>query len=144
MAINSFLRNWVETIYARAVQDAGFKNCCLESGRYDGSLRNHFFPGVNRRTPRQGAVLFPSRRSQGVRKCACLRAKEKARGVNPRESAISVQDRGVTSSISPCEGDGPGANPGFLTNTGGSILHSAFLLRIQKRRRGSVATAAVL
>ena len=26
------------------------------------------------------------------------------------------QDRGVTSSISPCEGDGPGANPGFLTN----------------------------
>ena len=26
-----------------------------------------------------------------------------------------IQDRGVTSSISPCEGDGPGANPGFLT-----------------------------
>src|SRR3954463_15601188 len=25
-----------------------------------------------------------------------------------------IQDRGVISSISPCEGDGPGANPGFL------------------------------
>jgi len=25
------------------------------------------------------------------------------------------QDCGVTSSISPCEPDGPGANPGFLT-----------------------------
>src|SRR5438132_14194994 len=25
------------------------------------------------------------------------------------------QDCGVISSISPCEGDGPGANPGFLT-----------------------------
>jgi hypothetical protein len=22
-----------------------FKNCCLESGRYDGSLRGHFFQG---------------------------------------------------------------------------------------------------
>ena len=29
---------------------------------------------------------------------------------------ISNQDRGVISSISPCDGDGPGANPGFLTN----------------------------
>jgi hypothetical protein len=28
------------------------------------------------------------------------------------------QDCGVTSSISPCEGDGPGANPGFLTKKG--------------------------
>lgn len=27
-----------------------------------------------------------------------------------------VQDCGVMSSISPCEGDGPGAIPGFLTN----------------------------
>ena len=31
---------------ARAVQDAAFKNCCLRSGRYDGSKRNHFFPRV--------------------------------------------------------------------------------------------------
>jgi hypothetical protein len=23
-----------------------FKNCCLRSGRYDGSKRNHFFPRV--------------------------------------------------------------------------------------------------
>ena len=51
---------------------------------------------------------------QGVRECACLPAKQEARGANPRGGAIS-QDCGVTSSISPREGDGPGANPGFLT-----------------------------
>ena len=32
------------------------------------------------------------------------------------QSRKQVQDRGVISSISPCEGDGPGANPGFPTN----------------------------
>ena len=32
--------------FARAVQDTGFKNCCLRSGRYDGSRKNHFFPRV--------------------------------------------------------------------------------------------------
>ncbi len=31
------------------------------------------------------------------------------------EFRIFDQDRGIISSISPCEGDGPGANPGFLT-----------------------------
>ena len=35
---------------------------------------------------------------------------------------VSNQDRGVISSISPCEGDGPGANPGFLTNFDGPKL----------------------
>ena len=39
-------RSSVETTFARAVQDAGFKNCCLRSGRYDGSRKNHFFPRV--------------------------------------------------------------------------------------------------
>lgn len=41
------------------------------------------------------------------------------RGSSLRLSATAwqaIQDCGVTSSISPCEGDGPGANPGFLTN----------------------------
>src|SRR5205823_12921817 len=41
-------KSWGETTFARAVQDAGFKNCCLRSGRYDGSLRNHFFPRIIR------------------------------------------------------------------------------------------------
>jgi hypothetical protein len=41
-------------------------------------------------------------------------AKAEAAGAIPAVDAIS-QDCGVTSSISPCEGDGPGANPGFLT-----------------------------
>lgn len=34
---------------------------------------------------------------------------------------IQKQDRGVISCISPCEGDGPGANPGFLTNENGPV-----------------------
>ena len=41
-------------------------------------------------------------------------AKAEAAGAIPAVDAI-FQDCGVTSSISPCEGDGPGANPGFLT-----------------------------
>ena len=36
------MREWVGTIHARAVQAAGFKNCCMKSGRYDGTLRNHY------------------------------------------------------------------------------------------------------
>ena len=36
--------------------------------------------------------------------------------------SIPNQERGVISSISPCEGDGPGANPGFLTNLDGPKL----------------------
>ena len=32
--------------HVHAVQDAAFKNCCLRSGRYDGSKRHHFFPRV--------------------------------------------------------------------------------------------------
>jgi putative addiction module antidote len=39
------------------------------------------------------------------------------------------QDCGVTSSISPCEGDGPGANPGFLTISG-SVRSHCFTLRV--------------
>ena len=42
-------------------------------------------------------------------------AKAEAAGAIPAVDTIS-QDCGVTSSISPCEGDGSGANPGFLTN----------------------------
>ena len=30
----------------RAAQDAGFKRCCLRTGKYDGGNRNYFFPGV--------------------------------------------------------------------------------------------------
>ena len=41
-------------------------------------------------------------------------AKAEVAGAIPAVDAIS-QDCGVTSSISPCEGDGPGENPGFLT-----------------------------
>jgi len=30
-------------IYARAVQVADFKKCCLPKGIYDGALRDHYF-----------------------------------------------------------------------------------------------------
>jgi hypothetical protein len=42
------VKSWAGTTFARAVQDTGFKNCCLRSGRYDGSRKNHFFPRVVR------------------------------------------------------------------------------------------------
>jgi len=43
MGKKSFKRSSVAMTLARAVQDAAFKNCCLRSGRYDGSQRNHYF-----------------------------------------------------------------------------------------------------
>jgi len=41
-ATRSFLRRWAGTIRARATRAAGFKNCCMKSGRYDGTLRSHY------------------------------------------------------------------------------------------------------
>jgi hypothetical protein len=29
--------------YVHAAPAAAFKRCCLSSGRYDGSIRNHYF-----------------------------------------------------------------------------------------------------
>src|SRR6185503_19322328 len=46
MAGRSFTKSSAATTSARAAQGAGFKNCCLRSGRFDGSPRNYFFPGV--------------------------------------------------------------------------------------------------
>ena len=43
MGTRSFVKNWDAMIPARVAQDVAFKNCCLHSGRYDGSLRNHYF-----------------------------------------------------------------------------------------------------
>ena len=54
-------------------------------------------------------------------------AKAEVAGAIPAVDAIS-QDCGVTSSISPCEGDGPGANPGFLTITAGLRAQAAALV----------------
>jgi hypothetical protein len=35
------------TICVRADRHAAFKNCCLRSGRFDGCLRDYFFPRVS-------------------------------------------------------------------------------------------------
>jgi hypothetical protein len=35
-------------ILAHVVQVAAFKKCCMRTGRYDGSLRNHFFPRIEK------------------------------------------------------------------------------------------------
>ncbi len=32
--------------YVPAAPDAAFKKCCMRSGCYDGSRRNHFFPRI--------------------------------------------------------------------------------------------------
>jgi hypothetical protein len=37
-----------ETIHVPAYQGEDFKNCCMISGKFDGSDRDHFFQGVNR------------------------------------------------------------------------------------------------
>ena len=34
-------------IYVPADPDIGFKNCCLRKGKFDGSLRDYYFQGVN-------------------------------------------------------------------------------------------------
>jgi hypothetical protein len=43
MATLSSSKSSVATTSARADQDAGFKRCCLQSGRYDGAERAHYF-----------------------------------------------------------------------------------------------------
>src|SRR4051794_16380608 len=48
MGTRSLTKSSAATTSARAAQDGGFKNCCLRSGRYDGSRKNHFFPGIIR------------------------------------------------------------------------------------------------
>src|SRR5260221_6980155 len=70
--------------------------------------------------------------SQGVMSFARRFAKAEVRGENPRESAKFQSPRvsfksglWCNSSISPCEGDGPGANPGYLTNS--TINHGALM-----------------
>ena len=41
--MSSFTRSWGATTCVRAVPGSGFKRCCMSSGRYDGTLRNHYF-----------------------------------------------------------------------------------------------------
>jgi hypothetical protein len=50
-------------IYVPADPDIGFKNCCLRKGKFDGSLRDYYFQGVNNPRARsyQGARPFPLR-----------------------------------------------------------------------------------
>jgi hypothetical protein len=40
----------------RVALDAGFKRCCLRTGKYDGGNRNYFFPRVENR-PRENEEM---------------------------------------------------------------------------------------
>jgi hypothetical protein len=42
-ATKSWSKSSVETILALAAPVAGFKKCCLRSGRFDGSQRDYYF-----------------------------------------------------------------------------------------------------
>jgi hypothetical protein len=42
-ATRNCARSWVAMTFAPAARDAGFRNCCLRAGRFDGALRNHYF-----------------------------------------------------------------------------------------------------
>ena len=46
MATSRWSRNSVATTCARAIPAVGFKNCCMQSGEFDGSDRDYFFQGV--------------------------------------------------------------------------------------------------
>jgi hypothetical protein len=46
MATSSSLKNSVAMTCAHAAPDADFKVCCMVSGGYDGSNRNHYFQGI--------------------------------------------------------------------------------------------------
>ena len=39
----SFMRKLAATTSAPAIPDAGFKQCCLSSGEFDGVLRDYYF-----------------------------------------------------------------------------------------------------
>ena len=41
-AIKSWWRSWAGTTSVPVTPVGGFKNCCLRSGRFDGSERNHY------------------------------------------------------------------------------------------------------
>jgi len=56
METKSFLRSSDEPIYVRAVLGSGFKKCCMQSGRYDGSRRNYFFPRIEAANPARGDI----------------------------------------------------------------------------------------
>jgi hypothetical protein len=44
MGRRNLRKSWDATIRAHASRVAGFKRCCMLSGRYDGVERDHFFP----------------------------------------------------------------------------------------------------
>jgi hypothetical protein len=46
VATSNSSKNSAAMIFARAARDAGFKACCMASGAYDGSNRNHYFQGI--------------------------------------------------------------------------------------------------
>jgi hypothetical protein len=43
MATSNSLKNSAATTSVHAAPDAGFKNCCMKSGAYDGSNRDDYF-----------------------------------------------------------------------------------------------------
>jgi hypothetical protein len=54
---NSWKSSGVRTC-ARVALGAGFKRCCLRTGKYDGSNRDYFFPRVAKRLAYQAISLL--------------------------------------------------------------------------------------
>jgi len=46
MAMSNYSKSSAATISASAAPGADFKKCCMPSGRFDGSDRDHYFQGV--------------------------------------------------------------------------------------------------
>jgi hypothetical protein len=87
------MRSSAAMICVRAALDAAFKNCCLRSGRYDGTKRNHFFPRVNHAngavgTPRPGSLwgtygLARKPKAMGKRAPRCVARTEARQELHP-------------------------------------------------------------
>lgn len=85
MATRSFSRSSVAMTHAHAAQGAGFKQCCMHSGQYDGVLRNYFFQRVGPSSnPSLERVNHQSARRTG------RAAFERARPVRPTDVSAAA------------------------------------------------------
>jgi hypothetical protein len=55
------MKGLAATIHARATQDAGFKRCCMLTGRYDGIERDYFFSRLTTGLAGNAGAVSPTR-----------------------------------------------------------------------------------
>ena len=58
-AIKNFLKSWDGRTWVLVGPDAGFKKCCMRSGLFDGSRRNHFCQRIDSSLERGATSVAP-------------------------------------------------------------------------------------